>query len=164
VIRRSSAVLLAAVLTAGLLVAPATTGVAGACGGAQRFETYEVRTKWNKRVFRPGETVHVEVSVTAPLGKDPLGMGIEYDPPMQTPVADANVFVAFVVGVPPVFGIGTTDENGTLALDIPLKTKVRGPIQSMTRAWTTQGRPDVACSEIEFWGRLFEQPIEIKKG
>lgn len=160
-IRRTAAALLATILTGALLVVAPT--VAGACGGAQRYETYEVKTKWNKRVFRPGETLKVEVTVLAPIGKDPLGMGIEYEPPTQTPVADASVFVAFVVGVPPVFGLGTTSEDGTVTLEIPLKTKVRGPIQAMTRAWTTQGRADLACSEIEFWGRLFETPIEIRK-
>jgi hypothetical protein len=161
-IRRSTAAVLTAILMAGLLVAPAAAAGARGCGAQQRFETYEVTTSWNKRVYRRGETARVEVTVMTPIGKDPMGLGFEYEPPMQTPVADADVFVALVVGVPPVFGLGKTNADGTLLLEIPLKTKVKGPIQAMTRAWTTQGRPELACSEIEFWGRLFEQPFEIR--
>ena len=161
-IRRIITAVLAGILTAGLLVAPASARGARGCGAQQRFETYEVTTSWNKTVYRRGETARVEVTVMAPLGKDPMGLGVEYEPPMQTPVADAEVFVALVVGVPPVFGLGKTNADGTLLLEIPLKTKVKGPIQAMTRAWTTQGRADVACSEIEFWGRVFEQPFEIR--
>lgn len=162
-IRRSTAAVLTAILMAGLLVAPASAaGGARHCGGQQRFEMYEVTTSWEKRVYRRGDIARVEVTVMTPIGKDPMGLGVEFEPPMQTPVADADVFVALVVGVPPVFGLGKTNADGTLLLEIPLKTKVKGPIQAMTRAWTTQGRPDVACSEIEFWGRVFEQPFEIR--
>ncbi|HEV2754919.1 MAG TPA: hypothetical protein VG318_03970 [Actinomycetota bacterium] len=161
-IRRTTTAILAAILTAGLLIAPASTA-AHACGAAQRFEMYEVSTRWEKKVYRPGETVRVEVTVMTPTGKDPLGLGVEYEPPAQEPVADAEVFVAFSVGVPPVFGLGTTNADGVLTLEIPLKTKVRGLLQSTTQASSTYGRDDVACSEIVFFGRLFEQPIEIKK-
>ncbi len=146
-----------------LLVAPTSAATAG-CGGAQSYEVYEVRTKWNKKVYRPRETVKVEVTVVQPARKDPLGLGIEIEPPHQTPVADANVYVAFTVGVPPVFGLGKTDDRGILNLKIPLKTKARGPIQSTTRAWTIYGNSDLACSEVELWGRLVESPaFEIRE-
>ncbi|MFN2587524.1 MAG: hypothetical protein ABR613_05325 [Actinomycetota bacterium] len=152
------------ILMVALLGAPTSAG-AGGCGGVQSYETYEVRTKWNKKVYRPRETVKVEVTVLRPARKDPFGLGIEVDPPHQTPVADANVYVAFTVGVPPVFGLGKTDDDGMLKLDIPLKTKARGPIQSTTRAWKIHGNSDLACTEVEEWGRLIENPaFHIREG
>ena len=143
-------------VTAALLVSPA--GPASACGGGPNFETFEVRTKWNKKVYRPGETLKVEVTVLRPARKDPLGMGIELVPPAQTPVDGAKVVVAFTVGVPPVFGIGETDEAGQEVLHIPLKTKARGGIQSTTRASITYNESGPDYTNIEEWGRLVETP------
>lgn len=159
--RRTKLALLAGAVTGALLVSPA--GPASACGGGPNFETFEVRTKWNKKVYKPGETLRVEVTVLRPARRDPMGMGIELEPPAQTPVEGAKVVVAFTVGVPPVFGIGETDEAGQVVLRIPLKTKARGGIQSTTRASITYNESGPDCTNVEEWGRLVETPaFEIR--
>ena len=162
-IRRTASVLLTGILLGAVLVAPAPAVAAG-CAGGQSVETYDVLTKWNKTVYRPGETLKVEVTVQRPARKDPFGFGIPIEPVYQSPVEDATVVVAFSVGVPPVWGMGTTDADGKLQLKIPLKTKVRGPIASTTRAWKIYGEGLPDCFTVEEWGRLLEYPaFEIRE-
>jgi hypothetical protein len=163
-IHRKTSAILAGVLVATLLAAPtaARTRTKG-CGG-QSVETYDVTTKWNKTVYRPGETLIVDVTVMRPARKDPLGLGVPIEPLFQTPVEEAKVVVSFTVGVPPVFGLGVTDADGKLRLKIPLNTKVRGPIASTTRAWKIYGEGAPDCFTVEEWGRLQEYPaFEIRE-
>ena len=147
-----------AVLT-GLFGAP----TAGACGGGPSFESFEVLTKWSKKTYAPGATVSVDITVLRPGPEDPMGLGIEYEPPHQMPVENAYVWVAFVVGVPPVWGAGYTDANGTLHLDIPLRRDIRGPINSTTRAQIIHNPQTPDCTNIEEWGRLIEAPAFVVK-
>ncbi len=161
-VRRTITVLITGILLGAGLVAPTSAAAAG-CGGGQSVETYDVLTKWNKTVYKPGETVQVEVTVLRPARKDPFGFGIPIEPLFQSPVEGATVVVALNVGVPPVWGMGTTDADGKLLLKIPLKTKVRGPIASSTRAWKIYGDGLPDCFTVEEWGRLLEYPaFEIR--
>ena len=157
--RSGIALVLAATMAAGF-AAPSSARSAG-CDGGPALETFEVRTKWNKKVYSPGETIKVDITVLRPAGKDPFDLGVRFEPPHQTPVEDAKVTVAFTVGVPPVFGIGYTDADGRLHLDIPFKSKVRGPIDSTTRASKVYNENGPDCTNPEEWGRKFESPAFV---
>ncbi|MDQ3957494.1 MAG: hypothetical protein M3273_04140 [Actinomycetota bacterium] len=142
-----------------LAVVPLGAGshAAAYCGGPT-LETFEVRTKWNKKVYAPGETVKVQVTVLRPAKKDPSGQGIPLDPPQQHPVEDAKVWVAFTVGVPPVFGIGYTNEDGTLLLKIPLRKDIRGGVEATTRASKMYNESGPDCTNVEEFGHKREYP------
>lgn len=148
------------VLLASLFAAPS----AGACGGGPSAETFEVLTKWSKKTYKPGATVGVDVTVLRPGPKDPMGLGVEYEPPHQMPVENAYVLVSFAVGVPPVWGAGYTDATGTLHLDIELRPDLRGPIYSTTRASIVYNEDGPDCTNVEEWGRLIEAPAFTIKG
>ncbi len=158
---RTCSVLAVAVLSATLLGAPASARARGCGAGGPTMETFDVITKWNKKVYSPGETVKVEVTVLRPAHKDPFGFGIPLDPPQQTPVEDAKVTVAFTVGVPPVFGIGYTGADGKLRLKIPLRPDLRGPIESTTRASKIYNESGPDCTNVEEWGRKVESPAFV---
>lgn len=159
--RRSLTLAVAVALLTALFGAP----VAGACGGGPSFETFEVLTEWSQKSYKPGATVGVDITVLRPGPKDPFDLGVTYDPPYQMPVEDAYVVVAFAVGVPPVWGLGHTDADGKLHLDIKLRRDLRGPIYSTTRASVmyNEGGPD--CTTVEEWGRKLEAPaFTIRRG
>jgi hypothetical protein len=153
-VRRALSLVVAVAVVTALFGAP----VAGACAGGPSVETFEVLTEWSKKSYRPGATVGVDVTVLRPGPKDPLGMGVTYEPPYQMPVEGAYVIVAFAVGVPPVFGLGHTDANGKLHLDIPLRPDLRGPIYSTTRASVIYNETGPDCTNVEEWGRTVEAP------
>lgn len=158
-LRRTLTIAVALAVLTALFGAP----VAGACGGGVKVETFEVITEWSKRSYAPGATVGVDVTVLRPGPKDPFDLGVQYDPPHQTPVEGAYVIVAFAVGVPPVWGLGHTGPDGKLHLDIKLRPDLRGPIYSTTRASViyNEGGPD--CATVEEWGRLLEAPAFVVK-
>ncbi len=159
-VRRTVATALVASALTGLFGAPS----AGACGGGPSLETFEVLTDWSKAVYPPGAKVGVDVTVLRPAPKDPLGFGVEYEPPHQTPVENAYVIVSFAVGVPPVWGAGYTDADGKLHLDIKLRPDLRGPIYSTTRASIIYNAEGPDCTNVEEWGRRVEAPaFTIKK-
>jgi hypothetical protein len=159
-LRRTLAIALVAAALTGLVGAPS----AGACGGGPTAETFEVLTQWDKRTYSPGATVGVDVTVLRPGPRDPLGLGVDFEPPYQMPVENAYVVVAFAVGVPPVWGTGYTDAEGKVHLDIKLRPDLRGPIYSTTRASIMYNANGPDCTTVEEWGRLIEAPaFTIKK-
>lgn len=160
-LRRSLCAALVVATLTGLLGAPS----AGACGGGPTLESFEVVTQWDKRSYKPGATVGVDVTVLRPGPKDPMGLGVEVGRIHQMPVENAYVIVAFAVGVPPVWGAGYTDAEGKLHLDIKLRPDLRGPIYSTTRASIIYNAEGPDCTNVEEWGRRIEAPaFVIKKG
>ena len=157
--RRSLSAALVVAAVSALFGAPS----AGACGGGPSLESFEVVTEWSKETYRPGAMTSVDITVLRPGEKDPLGFGIELPPTEQTPVEDAYVIAALAVGVPPAWGTGYTDTNGELHLDIKLPRRVRGPINSTTRASIVYNAEGPDCTNVEEWGRKVEAPAFVVK-
>lgn len=159
-VRRSFSLAVAvAVFTALFGAAPA-----GACGGGPTLESFEVLTEWSKSTYAPGETAKVDVTVLRPAPKDPLGFGVEYDPPTQTPVEGANVVTALAVGVPPLWGVGVTDADGKVHIEIKLRKDLKGPIYASTRASIIYNEDGPDCTNVEEWGRKVDNPaFTVKK-
>lgn len=155
--RGGTAAIVVAVATV-LLGAPA--GARG-CAGGVSVETFEVRTEWSKKVYPPGATVEVDITVLRPAPKDPFGFGITWDPPHQTPVEEAKVITSFSVGVPPVWGGGYTDADGKLHLAIPLRRDIRGPVHGTTRASIVYNEEGPDCAQVEEWGRKVDSPAFV---
>ena len=158
--RRGGTAAIVVAVTTALLGAPA--GARG-CGGGVSVETFEVRTEWGKKVYPPGATVTVDITVLRPARKDPFGFGIPLEPPHQTPVEDAKVITSFYVGVPPVWGGGYTDENGELHLEIELRPDIRGPVEATTRASIVYNEQGPDCTQVEEWGRKVDDPAFVVK-
>ena len=108
----------------GVALVPTSTAVGSPCGGAEvRLKTLHVEAHPSKKKVHRGEKFKVHVTVTRPAHEDPLGNGIEFEPPMSFPAADIPVGITIFVGEHTYFwGAGTTDENGEATLD----TKVPG--------------------------------------
>ncbi|MDQ3951362.1 MAG: hypothetical protein M3279_00135 [Actinomycetota bacterium] len=151
-----------------MLAAPVVAPVpvrAGGCAGGPSAETFDVRTKWSKKVYPPGATVEVDVTVLRPAPKDPFGFGVEWDPPQQTPVEDAKVITSLSVGLPPAWGGGYTNADGKLHVKIKLRPDLRGPVYATTRASIIYNEQGPDCTNVEEWGRKVDDPaFEIREG
>lgn len=159
--RRSFSLLVAIAVFTGLFGA----APAGACAGGPSLESFEVITKWSKKSYAPGATASVEVTVLRPAPRDPLGLGVDLEPPTQTPVEGAYVISALAVGVPPLWGVGETGPDGTVRIDIKLRKDLRGPIYATTRASIIYNENGPDCTNVEEWGRMIDNPaFVVKKG
>ena len=159
--RRSLTAAVAVAVFTALFSAPS----AGACGGGPTLESFEVITKWSKTTYAPGATAELDVTVLRPAPRDPFDLGIEFDPPHQTPVEGAYVVAALAVGVPPAWAIGTTGPDGTVHLKIKLRRDLRGPIYASTRASIIYNADGPDCTNVEEWGRTIDNPaFTVKKG
>ena len=120
--KKRLALILAAALTAGALVVPGTAA-AGSCAAA--METYQVRTlhveaKVQKKTYRIGDTVKVDVKVTRPDNQDPAGLGVYYNRPFSEPAADINVGAGLQVGDVFLFGFSRTNAKGLATVTVKL--------------------------------------------
>ncbi len=138
--------LLTALTVAGTLLVPTSSALA--CSNAVLvLESFHVTATPNKKVAGRGDKVKVEMKVTRPAHRDPLDLGIEFEPPASTPEKDVIVSVAVWVGDHTYFwDIGLTDANGeeTLTLKIPKNSEL-GDAYATASAykWLKQDCPDV---------------------
>ena len=101
----------------------------------------------SKKVVRRGEKFTVDVTVTRPAHEDPIGEGIEFDPPTSAPAENVTVGLSIWVGDRTYFWqVGLTDAEGkdTLTLKVP-KNAEYGPAlaSASARHWIKNDCPDI---------------------
>ncbi|HEU4480611.1 MAG TPA: hypothetical protein VFS18_01890 [Actinomycetota bacterium] len=150
--RRNLAVAVATVALVAALPTPAPAAVSASCRGADSMFTdvrsFTIETRWSKRVYRRGDTVKVEVTVTRPGQKDPLNNGIELNPPVTYPAEGVNVTTTVVQGFPYPYGGGVTDADGKVVIKITLPRNVKGKVMTSTEASLVHNQGGPACSEV----------------
>lgn len=117
---RSRALILATALVAGVLsFAPSASAH---CGNLETMNlyTFTVTLHPMKKVYEVGDTAKFHMQVTRPGPQDPLGLGVNWDPPMREPAADVNVGIGLRVGQVFLFGIGMTNEKGEATVGVKL--------------------------------------------
>lgn len=144
---------LAAIAILGTLLAPGPVAAAvtasgtGCGGGVLVLRSLHVEATPSKKVVRRGEKFTVDVTVTRPAHEDPLGEGIEFDPPTSAPAEDVTVGLSIWVGDRTYFWqVGLTDAEGkdTLTLRVP-KNAEYGPAlaSASARHWIKNDCPDI---------------------
>ena len=142
--------LAALAMTASVMVAapaaaaPTPTG----CGGAVLvLRSLHVVATPSKKKVHPGDKFTVAVKVTRPAHEDPLGNGIEFDPPQSVPAEDVTVGLSVWVGKRTYFWqVGVTDANGedVLTLKVPNNAESGKALASASgRHWIKNDCPDI---------------------
>ena len=141
------------ILPTSLMTAPAHGGPMGSASGAACssavlvLRTFHVEAEPSKKVVAPGERFTVKVRVTRPAHEDPLGNGIEFDPPASLPAENVTVGISIWVGDRTYFWqVGVTDENGedTLQLRVPSNSEEGKALASVSaRHWIKNDCPDI---------------------
>jgi hypothetical protein len=144
--------LLAASLVTALVAVPASTSAAdtskAACSSAVLvLRTLHIEAVPSKTKVHPGEKFPVEVTVTRPAHEDPVGQGIEFEPPASVPAADVTVGLSVYVGERTYFWqVGKTDEEGkaTLMLTVPQNSEFGWALaMASARYWVKSDCPDI---------------------
>ena len=142
----------AVALLGSLLAAPASAGTSGgaetACSSAALvLRTLHVEATPSKTKVRPGDKFTVDVTVTRPAHEDPMGQGLEFEPPASLPAEGVTVGLSVWVGERTYFlQIGMTDANGkdTLKLKVPANAESGKALASASaRNWIKSDCPDI---------------------
>ena len=160
---------MAVAVLAGLLVptaaqaAPETAAprTAGPCssGSVLVLESFHVVAKPAKKVVRRGEKVVVTMTVTRPAHKDPLGLGVEYDPPTSTPEPDAYTGLSVWTGERTYFWqTGMTNQDGVskLTLTVPKNAELGDAyVTASAYKWLKRDCPDIMETGFTEYERFF---------
>ena len=134
-------------LVAGL---PAATSPASgsACSGAVlQMETLHVEAVPEKKVYRPGDTAVVEMTVSRPAHRDPFDMGVEFTPPASAPASDITVGVTVWVGQRTYFwDMGISDEEGKATMKLRIPRSSEGGVSAANASGRNVIRSD--CPDI----------------
>jgi len=130
-----------------LLVTPTPAGAGGCSASVIELRTLHVEAKTMKKKVSRGERFDVRITVTRPAHEDPLGEGIEFEPPVSVPAADVTVWMTIYVGKWTYFwDIGKTDDEGraTLTLRPPRDSELGwGLAYIYAENWVNQQCPDM---------------------
>ena len=120
---------------------------ASGCSSVITLRTLHIEAVPSKKKVHPGDKFTVKVTVTRPAHEDPLGQGIEFEPPVSVPAAGVNVGLSVYVGEWTYFwDVGVTDEDGkeTLDLEVPPHSELGwGLAVASARYWVNQTCPDI---------------------
>jgi len=139
-------------LVGSLLASPASADVAGASrtacsSGVLVLRSLHVVAEPSKKIVKPGEKFTVDVTVTRPAHEDPVGQGIEFEPPAAVPAEDVTVGLSVWVGERTYFWqVGLTDADGkdTLKLKVPRNAEAGEALASASgRHWIKSDCPDI---------------------
>ena len=142
----------AVALLGSLLAAPASANTSGATGAACSSAVLVLRSLHvvatpSKTKVKPGDKFTVNVKVTRPAHEDPVGQGLEFEPPASLPAADVTVGLSVWVGERTYFWqVGMTDANGedTLKLKVPASAESGKALASASaRHWVKSDCPDI---------------------
>jgi hypothetical protein len=139
-------------LVGSLMAAPASADVRGASGTACSSAVLVLRSlhvvaEPSKKFVKPGDKFTVDVTVTRPAHEDPVGEGIEFEPPASVPAEDVTVGLSVWVGERTYFWqVGLTDAEGkdTLSLKVPKNAEAGEALASASgRHWIKSDCPDI---------------------
>lgn len=148
----------AAAMLLGGVPAPATSAP---CGRhlSQTFRTFTVEVAFDKKVYRAGDTVKVDVTVTRPGPEDPANSGVPVDSPTYMPAAEVSVTTTLTINPPYYpYGAGMTDADGKVSYKIKLPKGFRGEINGLTQARKTTNQNGPACTEVNEEGYVYHYP------
>ncbi len=112
------------------------------------LRTYHLVVKADKRAYQVGEVAKVNVTVTRPAHEDPVGAGIEQEPPESFPAEDVNVGIGLRVGDVFLFGHSVTDSDGFAQVKIKIKDYTpAGKASADAYAWKMA--VDTPCARVE---------------
>lgn len=150
----------AAGLIAGLIsVGSAAPAHACGAGGARAMlrsgametvalRTFHLEVEPTKKRFKVGEVAKIKVTVTRPAHEDPLGLGVEQEPPHSEPAEDVNVGMGLRIGDVFLFGHAITNEDGLATVKIKIKSYTpAGKANADAYAWKTVA--DTTCLKVE---------------
>lgn len=158
--RKRTALLAATAVLSGLLTV-GTASPAQACGARDArqglksgaFEvvglrTYHLVVEAGDKAYRVGDTAKINVTVTRPAHEDPLGLGVEQEPPESFPAEEVNVGIGLRVGDVFLFGHAITDANGKATVKIKIKSYTpAGRASADAYAWKTTF--ETTCAKVE---------------
>ena len=141
----------AVALMGSLLAAPASAGTSStnaACSSAVLvLRSLHVVAVPSKTKVKPGDKFTVKVTVTRPAHEDPVGQGLEFEPPASLPAEDVTVGLSVWVGERTYFWqVGMTDANGesVLKLKVPASAESGKALASASaRHWIKSDCPDI---------------------
>lgn len=142
----------AAALLGSLVAAPASADTTGAgemaCSSAVIvLRSLHVVATPSQEVVKPGDKFTVDVKVTRPAHEDPVGEGMEFDPPASLPAEGVTIGMSIWVGDRTYFWqVGMSDENGedTLRLKVPANAEAGKALASASaRHWIKNDCPDI---------------------
>ena len=148
----SAALSIAVALLASFLAAPTAAAAprpgSKACSSAVLvLRTLHVEAVPSKKVVKPGDKFTVDVTVTRPAHEDPVGQGIEFDPPASLPAENVTVGLSVWVGERTYFWqVGLTDAEGkdTLTLKVPANAETGEALAMVSgRYWIKSDCPDI---------------------
>jgi hypothetical protein len=152
-LKKLFAPLVALALVGSLQAAPASAGTSGesnqaACSAAVLvLRTLHVVATPSKTKLKPGDKFTVDVTVTRPAHEDPVGQGIEFDPPQSLPAEGVTVGLSVWVGDRTYFWqVGLTDAEGksSLRLKVPGNAEAGKALASASaRHWIKNDCPDI---------------------
>ncbi len=158
--RRRTSLLAATTLLAGVLaLAPASS--AGACSSGDvrskmrtgnlevvGLRTYHLEVKADRSSYKVGDMAKVNVLVTRPAHEDPVGAGVQQEPPQSFPAEGANVGIGIRVGEVFLFGHGTTNAEGKAQVKIKIQSYTpAGKATADAYAWRVAA--DTTCLRVE---------------
>ncbi len=156
--RRNLVAVAAAAMLLGGVPAPATSAPCVPLA-AQTFRTFTVETVFNKKAYRAGDTVKVDVTVTRPGPEDPTNSGIPLDSPAYLPASGVSVTTTLTINPPYYpYGAGVTDDAGKVSYKIKLPKGFKGEVNGLTQARLTTNQNGPACTEINEVGFAYHYP------
>lgn len=159
--RPGAGVVAASALVLALLPAAGATAAPAACGSsaATTLRTFHIVAKAQKKTYRLGDLVKVDVKVTRPAHEDPVDAGIALEPPVSMPAEDVNVSVGLYVGDHYLYGIGVTDAEGKDTISIKLSAPQAGWVRADVAArqfYNRGGCPDIEEEGYVSYPRFFK--------
>lgn len=134
-------------LTASAAVAEPAATSAGCSQNVLVLRSLNVEAHPAKTVVRRGEKVKVHVIVTRPAKEDPVGQGIELEPPASAPAENVTVGLSVWVGKRTYFWqVGLTDAKGEdeLTLTVPKNAELGDALGAASgRRWIKSDCPDI---------------------
>ncbi len=127
------------------------------------LKTFHVELAMNKKIYRPGDKVKIDVTVTRPAKEDPAGLGIPMEPPVTQPAEGVDVGAGINIGDVFVYDVTTSDAEGKGQLSVKLpRYTPKGEALIDVLAREVQAR--TTCAElVEMGYRQFPEAFSVKR-
>ena len=139
--------LAALTMLASIFVATPAASATGCGGGVLVLRSLHVVAEPSKTKVKPGEKFTVDITVTRPAHEDPVGQGLEFEPPASVPAEGVTVGLSVWVGERTYFWqVGLTDAEGknTMTLRVPKNAEAGKALASASaRHWIKNDCPDI---------------------
>jgi hypothetical protein len=114
--------------------------------------TFDLDVAPVKPVYKIGETVKIDVTVTRPAKEDPLGNGIPMDRPVVKPAEDVIVGVGLHIGRVFLPGAAITDANGVAHVKIKIESYAPAGQTADVSFYAWRIVQETTCATIQEYG------------